>query len=193
SPVRGSLTTYRPSSPSGRISSSLRRAGTSVATPGMRLTSAGGGGRSPRRRPARGGARPRAPPKTPAPPRAPAPPPPPPRLIPPHLAEHGQVVQGQGRVRVARAQEPLLQRQGALVESLGLRSLPLRVVQGSEVVQVDGDLVVIRTVGALEDCQRPAVERLRLVILALAVQERRQGGYVRGHGGMFGAQRLLAE
>ena len=62
-----------------------------------------------------------------------------------------------------------------MVKPLGLRGFALRLVERAEIVQVDGDFIVVRPVDALEDGQGTPEERFSLLALALTVENRGKG------------------
>src|SRR5262245_43796928 len=73
--------------------------------------------------------------------------------------------------------------QGAAVEMRGARSFTLGLINGSQVIAVDRNLIMLRTVNAPEDLERAVVERFGFGILALAIQQsgqcRQISGYIR--------------
>lgn len=79
--------------------------------------------------------------------------------------------------------------EGAPVQPLGVLVSALRLIDGREVVEVDGDLVVLGTVDTLKDPKRAAVEPPGLLVLALAVENRGERGNIRCDIGMVWTQR----
>jgi hypothetical protein len=73
------------------------------------------------------------------------------------------------------AEECLFDRDGPPVELLGLLGITTRVANRTEVVEIDGDFVVIRAVGTLEHGQGMTDKCLGLFALALTVQNCGQG------------------
>jgi hypothetical protein len=59
-----------------------------------------------------------------------------------------------------RPKQFLLHRKRSPVERLGVGPLAFGLIKGRQIVQVDGDLIVLRAVRALENRQRPTVEWL---------------------------------
>jgi hypothetical protein len=66
-------------------------------------------------------------------------------------------------------------------------------MERGEVVQVEGDLMVLRTVDTSEDRQRPPEQPLGLRAFSLAVQDRGQRGHVCRDLGVVGAERPFAK
>ena len=75
------------------------------------------------------------------------------------FVEHGQVVECHRHVGMTDPKEFLLDCKGAPVEPFGLRALSLCLFERRQIIQVDGDLVVFRTVFALEDVEHVTVDR----------------------------------
>jgi len=108
------------------------------------------------------------------------------------FVEHRQVVGGHGDVRVRRAQQLLLEGEGALIERFGFSGVAGGLTNRGKVVQVDGNLVMLRPMDALEDREGPSDEPLGLFAFALTVQNRGQGGRVGRDVRMLGAEPPLA-
>src|SRR4026209_1824092 len=93
---------------------------------------------------------------------------------------------------MVRSQSLFLDRQGALIELLSLCVVALGIRERGEVIESDGDLIVLWTERAFEDDQCPSVEGLRLVVPALPVEDGRQGGHIRSDCRMVRTQGPLA-
>ena len=83
-----------------------------------------------------------------------------------YSVERREVVESGGD-RDGSGQAPFQNRQRALIKRLGLRVVALIVVEQREVVEVGGDIRVIRTERLFINRQRALIERLGLRIVAL--------------------------
>ena len=88
------------------------------------------------------------------------------------MIQHGQVVQGVGRLRMVGTVELLADGQAALVERLGLSVLPLDGIQEAQVDEGLGHAGMVGTVELLLDLQAalPGHDR-RAVLAQLAGQD----------------------
>src|SRR6266511_1076435 len=91
------------------------------------------------------------------------------------------------------AQRLLVDVDSPLVERLGLRVPPLRVVDARQVADAGGGGRMIFAQRLLTDVERAPVERLGLRVLPLQVVERCQAVEADGGGRMIFAQRLLTD
>ncbi len=86
------------------------------------------------------------------------------RRLPLRLVKHGQIVERHSGIGMPGSKNLLFQPKRALVERLGLKRVTGCVPQGCQVVQIDGDLVMLRAIDALEYAQRTPIELFRLLV-----------------------------
>ncbi len=89
--------------------------------------------------------------------------------------EDGLVGEGEGEIGVVGPEETLLERDRAAVELLGAGEVALLVGEGGEVAEIEGDLVVVGAVDALEDGEGSLVGGFGLVVAAEVAEEGRVG------------------
>src|SRR4030095_6547062 len=77
-----------------------------------------------------------------------------------------------------RTEQFFFECEGTLIERFRLCTLPLRLLEGSQVIQVDGALVMLRTVAVLEDLERASINWLGFAVSALPIQNRGQRGEI---------------
>jgi hypothetical protein len=107
-------------------------------------------------------------------------------------AVDSEVVERQGRFRVTGAERALLCFESAFVEPFGLIQASTPLEGGSQVVQVDRDLVIVGTVRALEQTDRFSERLGCLIMLPERVENRRVRGLVGGYVDVSRAERLLS-
>jgi len=78
----------------------------------------------------------------------------------------------------------LLDNKSAPIELLSFFDIALCMIQGSEVVQIDGDFAVFRTEGPLKNSQSLNVELFGLVALSLCIENCGKSRLIRGDFGM---------
>src|SRR3954451_16457906 len=105
----------------------------------------------------------------------------------------GEVCRRDCRVRVAAAEQPLLDGEGPAVKARRLGMVvSARVEEGAEVLAGHGDFVISRSVDALEDSQRTPIEPFGLIVPAAAGEDCRQRRAIGCRQWMARAARALA-
>lgn len=106
----------------------------------------------------------------------------------------GEVCRRDCRVRVAAAEQPLLDGEGPAVKARRLGMVvSARVEEGAEVLAGHGDFVISRSVDALEDSQRTPIEPFGLIVPAAAGEDCRQRRAIGCRQWMARAERALAD
>ena len=90
-----------------------------------------------------------------------------------------------------RSQQFLLDGERAAVQCLRFRQLALCLFERGQIVQVDGDFIMLRAVCARENLQRASVQRFGFVILLLSIKQRGQRGQIGGGVYVIGAERVF--
>ncbi len=114
-------------------------------------------------------------------------------IVPSFLANESEVGQRWGEIGMLRTQDVLLDGQRPPVELLRLREITAPVLDGGEVVEADGHLVVVRAEGALEGREGVAQQPFGFVDSAEGVQDGAESGLVRRDIEVVGAEGPLAD
>src|SRR5581483_11512901 len=83
--------------------------------------------------------------------------------------EDGQIVQSFGNMGMTGPKKLLADRQGALIERLGLHIFALRIVQNRQIIEAIGNVWVMRSQRLDADTQGAAIAGLGQVVLRLRV------------------------